>query len=123
MYYHVLGTDQSEDVLIYTDPEHPDWGCSAYVTVDGNWVIMTVTNGTDPVNKLWIAKLDGHSLPTNGKNSFIDSNRQENWSGSKLKMTLIRDCSSFRIMKTCFTFRATTVLQRGKLYDMILTSQ
>src|SRR5881296_3121566 len=35
LYYHRLGTDQSQDVLVYERPDHPDWGVAAEVTHDG----------------------------------------------------------------------------------------
>jgi prolyl oligopeptidase len=33
--YHVMGTPQSQDVVVYSDPEHPLWMFSAEVTDDG----------------------------------------------------------------------------------------
>jgi len=35
IYYHVLGTNQSEDVLCWKDPEHPKYSFGASVTEDG----------------------------------------------------------------------------------------
>jgi hypothetical protein len=61
-----LGTEQSEDTLIYSDPENPTQFFRALVTFDGNWVFMTISENTDPINKFWLAKLDNKSLPANG---------------------------------------------------------
>jgi hypothetical protein len=36
------------------------------VTPDGEWLRMTISKSTAPVNKFWLAKLDGKSLPCNG---------------------------------------------------------
>ena len=47
VYYHRLGTSQSEDVLVYHRPDHPEWGYNATVTEDGKFVIITVWKGTD----------------------------------------------------------------------------
>ena len=47
VYYHTVGTPQSEDRLIYRRPDHPDWGFGLTVTDDGNYLIMTVWKGTD----------------------------------------------------------------------------
>lgn len=47
VYFHRLGTPQSDDQLIYTDPEHPEWGYSATVTDDGEHLVITVWKGTD----------------------------------------------------------------------------
>ena len=47
VYYHKLGTQQSEDVLIHKEPEHPDWGFQLNVTEDGNYLVFTVWKGTD----------------------------------------------------------------------------
>jgi len=35
LYYHFLGTDQSEDILCWKDPENPKYTFRAHVTDDG----------------------------------------------------------------------------------------
>ncbi len=35
LYYHILGTDQSEDVLCWRNLEHPQWLSRAEITSDG----------------------------------------------------------------------------------------
>jgi len=47
VYFHRLGTQMDEDVLIYTQPENPEWGYSASVTDDGAHLVITVWKGTD----------------------------------------------------------------------------
>ncbi len=47
LYYHRVGTPQSEDVLVYERPDHPDWGFSTDVSEDGRWLVITVWKGTD----------------------------------------------------------------------------
>jgi prolyl oligopeptidase len=46
VYYHRIGTPQSDDVLVYQRPDHPRWGCSAQVTEDGHYLILTTHVGT-----------------------------------------------------------------------------
>ena len=46
--FHKLGTPQSDDVLIYERPDHKDWNFSAEVTDDGDYLIINVSQGTDP---------------------------------------------------------------------------
>jgi prolyl oligopeptidase len=50
LYYHRLGTDQAEDVLIYERPDQKEWGFSGGVTEDGRYLIVSVWFGTDPRN-------------------------------------------------------------------------
>lgn len=50
LYYHKLGTPQSEDKLIYHRPDQKEWGFGGSVTDDGRYLIITVTRGTDPKN-------------------------------------------------------------------------
>ncbi len=50
LYYHKLGTPQSEDLLIYHRPDQKEWGFSGGVTEDGHYLIITVWLGTDPRN-------------------------------------------------------------------------
>ncbi|MEO2035869.1 MAG: prolyl oligopeptidase family serine peptidase [Planctomycetaceae bacterium] len=47
VYYHRVGTVQSEDRLIYERPDHPDWGFGVNVSEDGHYLIMSVWKGTD----------------------------------------------------------------------------
>jgi prolyl oligopeptidase len=47
VFYHRLGTPQSEDVLVYRQPDHPDWGFSTDVSEDGRYLIITTWKGTD----------------------------------------------------------------------------
>jgi len=47
VYFHALGTSQSEDALIYARPDNPEWGYSAEVTDDGAHLVITVWKGTD----------------------------------------------------------------------------
>jgi len=47
VYYHRIGTDQSEDQLIYERPDEPEWGFSNEVTEDGRYHVLTVWKGTD----------------------------------------------------------------------------
>ena len=52
VYYHVLGTPQSEDKLVHADPDNPEFGFSIDVSEDGNWLILTVWKGTDSRNQV-----------------------------------------------------------------------
>ena len=47
LYYHRVGTPQSADELVYSRPDHPDWGFQPTVTDDGQYLIITVWKGTD----------------------------------------------------------------------------
>lgn len=47
VYYHRVGTPQSEDVLVYHRPDQPDWGFDTTVSEDGRYLILTISTGTD----------------------------------------------------------------------------
>ena len=47
IFYHRLGDQQSDDKLVYQDKEHPQWGFIPYVTEDGDYLVITVWQGTD----------------------------------------------------------------------------
>lgn len=51
VYYHRVGTPQSDDVLVYKRPDHPKWGFSAGVTDDGRYLIISIREGTDRRNR------------------------------------------------------------------------
>ena len=57
LYFHKLNTAQSEDPEVYSNPEKPDWGFYAGVTDDGRYLIISVSEGTDPKNRLYYKDL------------------------------------------------------------------
>jgi prolyl oligopeptidase len=57
VYYHALGTPQSADVLVYERPDQKDWLFGANVTEDGNYLIVTVYQGTDVKTRVYYKDL------------------------------------------------------------------
>ena len=47
VWYHRVGTDQGEDVLVYKRDDEPDWGFAIAATDDGRYLVITVSQGTD----------------------------------------------------------------------------
>ncbi|MGH7652912.1 MAG: prolyl oligopeptidase family serine peptidase [Gemmatimonadaceae bacterium] len=63
VYYHRLGQPQSRDGLVYDRPDQPDWIFNANVTDDGQYVIITVFQGTDVRTRLYFIDLDNPGKP------------------------------------------------------------
>jgi len=58
IWYHRLGTSQSEDSLIYEDPEHPDRMQGLALTDDGRFLMLFGREGTAPRNRLHFMDLE-----------------------------------------------------------------
>jgi prolyl oligopeptidase len=54
LYYHKLGTPQSADRLIYERKDHPEWFVFGGTSDDGRYFYISVVNGTDPHNRLYL---------------------------------------------------------------------
>ena len=63
LFYHRLGTPQSEDVLIYDRPDQKEWGFGGSVTEDGRYLIISVWKGTDPNNLVFYKDLSDPDSP------------------------------------------------------------
>ena len=63
LYYHRLGTEQTEDVLVYERPDQPDWGMNAEVTDDGRYAVLHVWLGTDRRNRVYYLDLKDARRP------------------------------------------------------------
>jgi len=63
VYYHRLGTPQSEDRLIYEDPANPKRGWGGVVTDDGRYLLIYGSEGTDPRNRLYYVDLKDGQKP------------------------------------------------------------
>ena len=58
LYYHRLGTPQSEDKLIYHRPDQKQWMFNGKVTEDGRYLIIYVSQGTDSRNLIFYQDLE-----------------------------------------------------------------
>jgi prolyl oligopeptidase len=63
VYYHRVGTPQSRDELIYDRPDQPDWLLTGSVTDDGQYFVITVSQGTDVRTRLYFIDLDNAGKP------------------------------------------------------------
>ncbi|MBW7906760.1 MAG: prolyl oligopeptidase family serine peptidase [Phycisphaerae bacterium] len=57
LYYHALGTPQSEDKLIYHRPDQPEWGFGGSVTEDGRYLVISIWQGTERKNRVYYQSL------------------------------------------------------------------
>lgn len=57
LYYHRLGTEQSEDRLVYQRPDQKEWGFNGEVTEDGRYLIIYVWHGTASENVVFYLDL------------------------------------------------------------------
>ena len=73
LYYHKLGTEQAEDVLIYkrTAPEEKEWGFGGEVTEDGRYLLISVWKGTGPKNLIFYKDLKDPKALKPGKDGAI----------------------------------------------------
>ncbi|MDH3215685.1 MAG: prolyl oligopeptidase family serine peptidase [Candidatus Krumholzibacteria bacterium] len=58
VYWHTLGTPQSEDKLVYEDPQNKELGFYPFSTDDGKYLVIYVYHGTDDRNGLYIRRMD-----------------------------------------------------------------
>jgi len=63
IYYHRLGTAQTEDRLVYEDQANPKRGWGGSVTDDGRYLIIYGSEGTDPRNRLYYLDLKDGKNP------------------------------------------------------------
>ena len=50
LYFHRIGTSQTDDRLVYRRADHPDWTFSLDLTEDDRYQIITITKSTDDQN-------------------------------------------------------------------------
>ncbi|KAL6754676.1 prolyl oligopeptidase [Haematococcus lacustris] len=51
--YHVLGQPQEADALVYALPAHPTWMIGASITDDGQYLLLYVSEGCQPSNRVY----------------------------------------------------------------------
>ncbi|KAL5013132.1 hypothetical protein ScPMuIL_007402 [Solemya velum] len=70
LYYHRLGTDQAEDVLIAEFPDNPKWMIGAELSDCGRYLVLSISEGCDPVNRFYYTDLEKIPEGINGKLAY-----------------------------------------------------
>ena len=63
IYYHRVGTPQTEDRLIYERKDLPTWYMSSVVTEDGRYLVISLARGADRRNRLYTVALGNPRKP------------------------------------------------------------
>ncbi len=108
LYYHKLGTPQSDDKLIYAVPKHPEWIVGGGLSADGRYLFVFLNNGTAAKNMLYYADLgnpghpdlDAKVKPLYTKNNAIY--RPIGHKGDTLYLQTTLDAPRGRIVATTF---------------------
>ncbi|HJT30722.1 MAG TPA: prolyl oligopeptidase family serine peptidase [Pirellulales bacterium] len=86
LYYHKVGTPQSDDRLVYERRDEKEWGFHGQATDDGRWLVITVTHGTERKNNLFyldLAKPDAEVVELltgfEARYEFIDNDGDVFW--------------------------------------------
>ena len=58
LFFHTIGQDQSEDILVLSRPDHPKWGFSPSVTDDARYLIIHNWKGSEPKSQIFLQRLD-----------------------------------------------------------------
>ncbi|ATB36907.1 prolyl endopeptidase [Cystobacter fuscus] len=57
LYFHQLGTPQSQDTLVYERKDQKEWGFGGHVTDDGRYLLINVSRGTEQKNLVFYKDL------------------------------------------------------------------
>jgi prolyl oligopeptidase len=63
LYFHKLGTPQTQDTLVYTRADDPDWFVGGAVTDDGRYLVIQANHGDEVQNTLLVQDLSAPGTP------------------------------------------------------------
>ncbi len=112
IYFHRTGTDQQLDRLIYATPDQPTHGHSAQVTDEGDWLVITTTEGTD--SRYEITLLDLRRADAQPQTLFKGLEHQ--WSlagnvGARFFWVTNKDAPRLRVVSTDIASAAPAIVE------------
>ncbi len=113
LYYHKLGTPNSDDVLIYERPDNKEYFVGGGVTEDGRYLIISVGQGTRPQNMVYYKDLKA----ANAKVMPIFENLENDYSfidnvGTTFYFSTDKDAPRKRVI-------AVDIANRNKISEII----
>lgn len=95
--YHRLGADPSDDRVVYSRPDIPEWAYEPEVVDGGRWLVVTIWRGSAPTNRLYVADLTaGVDAATPRPLIDVDDARYELVGASDGTLYLLTDCDATR---------------------------
>ncbi|HWL94385.1 MAG TPA: prolyl oligopeptidase family serine peptidase [Phycisphaerae bacterium] len=92
LYFHELGTSQADDKLVYERPDQKEWGFGATVSDDGEYLLISIWQGTERKNRLYYKVLSVEDSPViellndfDAEYEFIDNDGPVLWIRTDLK--------------------------------------
>ncbi len=97
---HTVGTPQSEDELVLSFPDNDQIFITPEVSNDDRYVVVHITEGTDPATRLWVYPItsDGLGEPVKVVDYFADQIEFVRMSGDQLVLRTDRDASRGRVV-------------------------
>ncbi|WP_329475937.1 prolyl oligopeptidase family serine peptidase [Kribbella sp. NBC_01484] len=97
---HKVGTPQSDDELVLSFPDHDRYFITPEVSEDDRYLVVHITEGTDPGARLWVFPIasDGFGEPVKVVDSFADEIAFVRMSGDQLVLRTDRDASRGRVV-------------------------
>lgn len=97
--FHALGRPIAEDRIVYARDDQPDWGFSAWVSDDGEALVITQSEGTEPRARIFVADLRASELAFRPVFDAFDADYEVlGKSGARLWLRTDRDAPRNRIV-------------------------
>ena len=103
VYYHELGTPQSEDRMVFSTPEHPERGHGLGVSDDGRWGFVISSLGTDAKYEVHVIDLADESGEWTARplvTGFENAWNPIDVIGTKAYFVTNKDAQRYRIVTT-----------------------
>ncbi len=125
VYFHKLGTPQSEDEMVFSTPDYRERGHTVSVSDDGRWAFISSSTGTDARNELQVIDMSQRGTLGWASKPLI-SGFDNDWSpidtvGSTLYLKTNKDAPTYRVVKVDLAAETpvfeTVIPQRDELIE------
>jgi prolyl oligopeptidase len=112
IYFHLIGTPQSEDRLVYATPDRPSLGHNAQLTDDGRYLLITTSEGTDDRHEMTV--IDTHARNPQPRTLF--AGLENNWElvgnvGTRLMFLTDKEAPRGRLVSVDLRDRAPRLIE------------
>ncbi|MGW7679890.1 prolyl oligopeptidase family serine peptidase [Kribbella sp. NPDC054772] len=113
---HKVGAPQSEDELVLSIPDKEQYFYTPEVSDDDRYLVVHITEGTDPSTRLWVYPItsDGLGEPVKVVDEFKDEIAFVRMSGDHLVLRTDRDASRGRVVLSTLAGEFTDLIPQGE---------